>query len=124
MGIVNFLWGDKLASLFIKDAPEVLGMAHLYLKYIGATVFLLGIMLIFRSVMQGVGRSASPTVCSVLETVMSFVTAFLLIPRMGFTGVCLANPLSWFASGIPLYIAFALFVAQQKRKQNQSSGIS
>jgi putative MATE family efflux protein len=114
MGGVNFLWGDKLAALFIKDAPEALTMAHLYLKYIGATVFLLGIMLIFRSVMQGIGRSASPTLCSALETVMSFVTAFLLIPRMGFTGVCLANPLSWFASGIPVYIAFIMFVARQR----------
>ncbi|MDR0637033.1 MAG: MATE family efflux transporter [Treponema sp.] len=114
MGIVNFLWGDSLASLFIKDAPEALDMAQLYLKYIGATVFLLGIMLIFRNVMQGIGRSASPILCSVLETVMSVVTAFLLIPRMGFTGVCLANPLSWLASGIPLYIAFVMFVAQQR----------
>ena len=114
MGIVNFLWGNSLAALFIKDAPEALDMAHLYLKYIGATVFLLGLMLIFRSVMQGMGRSASPTVCSALETVMSFITAFVLIPRMGFSGVCLANPLSWFASGIPVYIAFIMFVARQK----------
>jgi putative MATE family efflux protein len=114
MGVVNFLWGDSLASLFIKDAPEALSMAHLYLTYIGATVFLLGVMLIFRNVMQGLGRSSSPILCSVLETVMSFVTAFLLIPRMGFAGVCLANPLSWFASGIPLYIAFAMFVVKQR----------
>jgi putative MATE family efflux protein len=121
MGIVNFLWGDTLAALFIKDAPEAIAMAHLYLKYIGATVFLLGIMLIFRSAMQGIGRSVSPTLCSALETVMSFVTAFLLIPRMGFTGVCLANPLSWFASGILLYIAFALFVPQYKNIENRKN---
>jgi hypothetical protein len=39
---------------------------------------------------------------------MSVVTAFLLVPRLGFTGICLANPLSWLVSGIPLYIAFGL----------------
>jgi hypothetical protein len=38
---------------------------------------------------------------------------------MGFTGVCLANPLSWFASGIPLYIAFVTFVAQQRSNAPQ-----
>jgi O-antigen/teichoic acid export membrane protein len=55
------------------------------------------------------GKNISPTLCSVLETVMSVITAFLLVPRFGFAGICLANPLSWIASGIPLYIAFLIF---------------
>jgi hypothetical protein len=43
-----------------------------------------------------------------METAMSILAAFVLIPRLGFTGVCLVNPLSWLASGIPLYIAFGI----------------
>jgi hypothetical protein len=46
---------------------------------------------------------------------MSLAAAFLLIPHFGFTGICLANPLSWLASGIPLYAAFAVFVREQKK---------
>jgi putative MATE family efflux protein len=113
MGVINFFFGANLAGLFLGDNPEALSLAHLYLKYIGASLFLLGIMLNFRSVMQGLGRKRSPTLCSVLETVMSVLTAFVLIPRLGFIGVCLANPLSWLASGIPLYIAFALFARKK-----------
>jgi putative MATE family efflux protein len=115
MFLVNFLFGSHLAGLFLKDAPEALALSGLYLKFIGATLSFLALMLIFRSVLQALGKRISPTICSILETVMSMATAFLFIPAFGFTGVCLANPLSWFASGIPLYIAFALFVREQRR---------
>jgi Na+-driven multidrug efflux pump len=80
-----------------------------YIRYIGAALSFLALMLIFRGALQGLGKNISPTLCSLLETVMSVVTAFLLVPRLGFTGICLANPLSWIASGIPLYIAFGIW---------------
>jgi Na+-driven multidrug efflux pump len=92
MALINFLSGPLLPGLFLRDSPEALAL-----------------MLIFRSAMQGMGKNVSPTLCSVLETAMSVVTAFLLVPRFGFTGICMANPLSWIASGIPLYIAFGIF---------------
>lgn len=115
MFLVNFLFGSRLAGLFLKDAPEAAALAVQYIRYIGATLVFLGLMLIFRSALQALGKSISPTICSILETVMSVATAFLFIPLFGFTGVCLANPLSWIASGIPLYIAFFLFVREKRR---------
>jgi O-antigen/teichoic acid export membrane protein len=53
-----------------------------------------------------------------METVMSVLAAFVLIPRLGFIGVCLVNPLSWLASGIPLYIAFGILYRSGKSKEN------
>ncbi|GHV70264.1 MATE family efflux transporter [Spirochaetia bacterium] len=115
MALVNFLFGPRLAGLFLIDAPEAVSLAGRYINFIGAALFLLALMLIFRSAMQGAGKNISPTICSILETVMSILTAFLLIPFLGFTGLCLANPLSWLVSGIPLYAAFVLFVREQRR---------
>jgi putative MATE family efflux protein len=108
MALVNFSSGPLLPSLFLRDSPEAVALAIRYIRYIGASLSFLALMLIFRSGMQGMGKNGSPTICSVLETVMSVVTAFLLVPRFGFTGICLANPLSWIASGMPLYIAFGI----------------
>jgi putative MATE family efflux protein len=122
MFFVNFLFGSQLAGLFLKDAPEAVALSTEYLRYIGATLSFLGLMLIFRSALQALGKSISPTICSILETVMSIATAFLFIPLWGFTGICLANPLSWIASGIPLYIAFALFVREQRRSSRLVTG--
>jgi putative MATE family efflux protein len=120
MALVNFSSGPLLPSLFLRDSPEAVVLAIRYIRYIGATLSFLALMLIFRSGLQGMGKNISPTICSVLETVMSVITALLLVPRFGFTGICLANPLSWIASGIPLYIAFALFV-RRRRLQKQCS---
>jgi putative MATE family efflux protein len=123
MGLINFFAGSFMAGLFLKDAPESLTMSWKYLKFIGASLCFLGVMLIFRGCMQALGKSISPTICSILETAMSIVTAFLLVPPLGFTGICLANPLSWFASGIPLYIAFLVFVRRRSRApENRVAG--
>jgi putative MATE family efflux protein len=119
MGIMNFLFGADLSALFLVYAPEAVALSYTYLKFIGATLFLLGIMLIFRSTMQGLGKTLSPTLCGIFEMVMSFVTAFFLIPRWGFEGICLANPLAWFASSIPVLIAFLVFAAHSNRKTNK-----
>jgi putative MATE family efflux protein len=117
MALVNFSWGRQLSRLFLKNAPEAVSLSFRYIRFIGAALSFLGLMLIFRSVLQALGKNISPTLCSVLETAMSIVTAFLLVPGLGFTGICLANPLSWIASGIPLYIAFALFVRKFRAEE-------
>jgi putative MATE family efflux protein len=115
MAFINGMFGRQIAALFLGGEEEAVTMAYVFLRYIGATVFILGIMLNFRTAMQGLGKSISPVLCSVLETLMSMAAAFILIPHWGFTGVCLANPLSWLVSGIPLYAAFAVFTARWKQ---------
>jgi Na+-driven multidrug efflux pump len=79
-------------------------------------------MLVFRSSLQGLGKKFAPILCSIMETVMSIFAAFVLIPRIGFMGVCLVNPLSWLASGIPLYIAFGM-LKNKLVKMNQAGKI-
>jgi putative MATE family efflux protein len=108
MATLNQFTGAPIVSLFLKDNPEAIAMAKQYVFITGYTVFILGIMLVFRSVLQGLGKKSAPILCGVMETVMSIFAAFILIPSIGFMGVCLVNPLSWFASGIPLYIAFGI----------------
>jgi putative MATE family efflux protein len=108
MATVNQFTGAPIASLFLKDSPEAVALAHRFILFTGYTVFILGIMLVFRSSLQGLGMRRAPILCSIMETAMSALAALVLIPRLGFTGVCLVNPLSWLASGIPLYIAFGV----------------
>jgi putative MATE family efflux protein len=108
MATMNQFTGAPIAALFLKDSPEAVALAHRFILYTGYTVFILGIMLVFRSSLQGLGMRRAPIICGVMETVMSILAAFVLIPQLGFTGVCLVNPLSWLASGIPLYITFGL----------------
>ncbi|MDR0463941.1 MAG: MATE family efflux transporter [Treponema sp.] len=115
MAALNQFTGRPIVSLFLLNNADALDQAALYILITGYTVFLLGIMLVFRSTLQGLGKKSAPILCSIMETAMSIFAAFALIPALGFLGVCLVNPLSWLASGIPLFIAFALFKRQNRR---------
>ena len=108
MAVLNQFTGAPIASLFLRDSPEAIALAAQYILFTGYTVFILGIMLVFRGTLQGLGMKTAPILSGVMETVMSILAAFILIPQLGFIGVCLVNPLSWLASGIPLYIAFGI----------------
>ena len=114
MATLNQFTGGPIVSLFLKDSPEAIALARQYILITGYTVFILGIMLVFRSCLQGLGKKTGPIICGVMETAMSVLAAFVLIPCFGFIGVCLVNPLSWLASGIPLYIAFGIWKARNK----------
>ena len=120
MAILNQFTGTPIVTLFLEGSPEAIALARQYILFTGYTVFILGIMLVFRSSLQGLGMRRAPILCGVMETVMSIFAAFVLIPRLGFLGVCLVNPLSWLASGIPLYIAFGLL----KRKIGEGREIN
>jgi len=109
MAVLNQFIGTPIVSLFLVDSPEAVALARQYILFTGYTVFILGIMLNFRATLQGLGMKTAPILCGIMETVMSVFAAFVLIPRIGFIGVCLVNPLSWLASGIPLYIAFGIY---------------
>jgi Na+-driven multidrug efflux pump len=119
MAVLNQFTGGPIVSLFLKDSPEAVALARQYVLFTGYTVFILGIMLVFRSTLQGLGKKSAPILCGVMETVMSILAAFVLIPRFGFIGVCLVNPLSWLASGIPLYVAFGRFIKHKPHEQER-----
>ena len=116
MATINQFIGGPIVSLFLRDSLEGIALARQYVLITGYTVFILGIMLVFRSVLQGLGKKTAPILCSIMETVMSILAAFVLIPSLGFIGICIVNPLSWLASGIPLYIAFGIL---KKRLNNE-----
>jgi putative MATE family efflux protein len=119
MGAANFIWGEAASAVFLGSGPlsgDALAAARLsaeYLRYTGAFLFLLTLMLNFRAATQGLGKSVAPTVCSIMETVMSLAAAFILIPAFGFSGACIANPLSWFASCIPVLISWLRFAGRK-----------
>ena len=109
MAVFNWFTAGPISSLFIKDNLEAVALAKQYLFFTGFTVFILGIMLTFRSFLQGIGMRRAPTLCAIMETAMSILAVIVLIPKLGFLGVCLVNPLSWLASGITIYIAYEVY---------------
>ena len=107
IGLVNFFGGFYLAGLFLSgDAVEVQEKAGLFLRINGVTYVFLGIMVILRFALQGLGRPFMPMISSFAELGMRIFAAIILAGIWGFFGVCLSNPLAWVGALIPLVFAY------------------
>ena len=109
VGALLILFSPAMLGLFVGDAEgaaDVISYGHEYLIVNGAMYWVLSLLFIFRSTLQGLGQSVVPTIAGVMELVMRTAAAFLLVGWIGYLGACLANPMAWLGSCIPLAIAF------------------
>lgn len=120
-GAVSVLLGGKLAALFLPSQPDVVQLAHTFLSIVGAGYWMLGILFICRSGLQGLGKSAVPTVAGFLELVMRSGAAILLTAPLGFVGVCLAEPLAWCASAVTTGASIYLVTKQLSLRQTMAT---
>jgi len=112
-GVINILFGYQLTSLFIGgEMTEVLGMAQVYLRINGSFLWVLTLLMIFRSALQGLGNGGAPLVSGILELVARTFAAIFLAGVFGFIGVAWAGPLAWFWGAVPLMIMY--FITMRK----------
>lgn len=115
---VIYLVMPYLIRLFVSgDVSEVLGYARTYIIICGAFFIPLGMIFIFRNVMQGCGFGFMPMLGGVVELVSRSVAAFLAASMLSYVGVCFANASAWCTAGIFLWIAY-LFVMKKMVKMN------
>jgi putative MATE family efflux protein len=105
MGVLFFIFGSNLASIFIENSPGVIAMAHTYLEINGACYIILSVLFVCRQSLQGLGDSLTPTVAGIMELVMRALAGVFLARLTGYVGVCWSNPLAWFGAMVPLVIA-------------------
>lgn len=104
-------FADKIGLLFV-DASEVEILANMrkLLLCNGAFFIPLCLILTTRSTIQGMGYSGLAIFSGVSELLARAITAFGLVPVLGFTGVCFANPLSWIMANLFLIPAYHIVI--------------
>ena len=105
-GIV-YLFADRVIGLFVSN-PEPIMVTHsrIFLTWLVSFYILLAFVNIFRFLIQGIGFPSFAILAGVFEMVARTLAALILVPLLGFTGVCMASPLAWvFADAflIPAY---------------------
>ena len=105
-GVVVLLL-PSLIRLFVgANSAEVLGYAKTY-TYICGTCFIpLGMIFIFRNVLQGCGYSLMPMLGGVVELLCRSVAAYGAVKLSSYTGVCMANASAWLVTGIFLAVTY------------------
>ena len=110
IGILLIVFGTFFLELFVgadaERASEVIAYGHTYLVVTGSTYTILALLLVYRNVLQGLGQSVVPTIAGVMELIMRAVAAIFLCSSLGFLGACMAYPLAWIGSAIPVTLAY------------------
>ena len=86
------------------DNAEVLKTGAAYLKFDTIFYMVAACVTLFRNVLQGLGNHITPSVSSFVELVGKVVFAKLMVPRLGYWGVILAEPVVWILMVIPLVV--------------------
>ena len=106
-GAVLVLFGKYFVMLFIENpSVEIITYAQRVLNYSAVFFIPLGFIFVYRNVLQGMGESFVPMMAGVAELVARSIVAFTLPKFIGFTGICLADPVAWIAAALPLMITY------------------
>lgn len=102
-GLVLILGGKYFVGLFIESpSEEILGYAQQVFNYSAYFFIPLGLIFVYRNALQGIGESFIPMMAGVYELLARSIVAFTLPKFIGFTGICLSDPLAWIAASVPL----------------------
>lgn len=119
--VVVVLLGRPLALLFV-DASEIaiIDDVYLYMVVVAACYSLLALVNITRFLIQGMGFSGFAVLAGVFEMVARSLVAFTLVPRIGFIGACLGDPVAWVFADCFLIPAY-FHVMKILRKEKESA---
>ncbi|SDW95792.1 MATE family efflux transporter [Streptococcus equinus] len=91
------------SGLFINHPSEnVYHLAKIAYMINGLCYWILAILFIVRSFIQGLGRSFAPTLAGVMELIMRVVVSIVGHATVGYAGVVCANPAAWCGSVVIL----------------------
>lgn len=83
----------------------IIDTAVYYLKINTPFYYVLTLLLILRSAMQGFGKRITPVVASIIELLGKVAVSLILAPRLGYLGVCISEPIIWILCSVWLIIA-------------------
>lgn len=93
---VTFAFADKVVRLITGSRnPEVIRAAVLYLKISIPMIPPMAVLVILRNVLQGMKYSVAPLFCSGMELAGKILFAVYVVPRYGYTAVCICEPVTW-----------------------------
>ena len=96
--VLTFFSGDLVALFMSEVDPEVVRLAEIYLHILMIFFFFLGVLLIFRNILQGMGSVMAPLASGIAELIARTACAFIFGHYFGYVGICTATPAAWAAA--------------------------
>ena len=85
---------------------ELIANAKLYVAMAAPFFWALGILFNLRNALQGMDRKIEPLISSCIELICKIAFVLFVIPRVGYTGVVLTEPIIWVVMVLQLAYSF------------------
>lgn len=107
--LVLTFFSQNLIQLFMSEPnEEVIKLGAMYLHIIMIFFIFLGLLLLYRNILQGMGQVVVPLLSGTTELIMRTVFAFAFGLKFGFLGICFATPAAWFGATVVLFSGYKI----------------
>lgn len=115
--VVMIFASDKLALLFVdKDETLIISIVGEFLKITTFSYSFLGVLLVLRNTIQGLGYSALAMLAGVTEMFSRMFCGIFVVTKIGYLGAVLSGPIAWVAAClflIPAYLSIKKKITEQ-----------
>ena len=96
--VLTFTAGGHAVRMITGSADEIVLSAATRYLYINIPMIPpMGVLVIFRGVLQGTRHRVSPLLCSAIEMAGKIIFALWVVPVYGYIAVCICEPITWVA---------------------------
>lgn len=107
LAIIMLLFGKQILALMVSgDEIEVIDIAYQYIVICVLALWVLGLLFIYRSSLQGMGDTVVPMISGAIEFITRIVIAITLPSIIAFHSIAVAEISAWITATILLMIAF------------------
>ncbi len=107
---LSLLFGRQILGLLISGDPAriaaVLDAGQHQFNMLAAGLPILYMLFLYRSALQGLGRTAAPVLSGFLELAGRFLAVTVFAPVLGIWGVYAADPIGWIGAAALLFAAY------------------
>lgn len=107
IGVLAFIFAEFLTSIFLSNSdPITMKYSIEFIRWNCIFEWSLGMLFIYRGVIQGLKDGIVPMIGSVLEVMMRVLSPLIFSTTLGFASVSFAGPAAWSASAILMIIVY------------------
>lgn len=106
-------------------SDKIIDAGNLYLITNGPFFYALIILVVLRSSLQGMNHKRIPIAASLIEFGVKIIAVLILVPKLGYIGICITEPITWILGGALVLIIYINTIKKllnpiaQERKADQ-----
>ncbi len=115
-----FFGREFIALMTGTTKTALIDTAMLYLNINAPFFYVLSVFFVLRSALQGLGSRVIPLVSALMELVGKIIAVWLLVPGLGYLGICITEPVIWSLCTVVFIIAYCFYARKLSKKQLKS----